>query len=246
MNSFLTALMFLTKIPLPRFHGTKDDWYKSAIYFPIIGLMIGVLLLLVYLVLEAFFSNSITALFIVFFWIWITGGLHIDGWIDLSDAIGSNRSQEHMLEIMKDSRIGAMGAIAAICLIVGKIIAVYEIVQHLPIEILLISPFFARISLIGAIKFGNYRKEGGLGEGLSTYLTPFIIFVHAFIVLSITYLILQLKGISLLFLTIFVNMLFLWYIYRKLKVLTGDCYGALVEWSEAATLFSAILLWGLF
>jgi adenosylcobinamide-GDP ribazoletransferase len=245
MKAFFTAMMFLTRIPLPNFHSSKEDWYKSAIYYPIVGLILGCLLLIVHYSFEKIFPISVVALFIVFFWIWITGGLHLDGWIDLHDAVGSNRNREQMLEIMKDSRIGAMGAISVICLIIGKIVAVFEIIQQLPVILILFPPLFARVCLVGAIKFGKYRQDGGLGTGLHTYLSPSVILGHVLLVIGITYFFLGLTGILLFLLTILFSGLFLWNIYRKLKVLTGDCYGACIEWSETVTLFLAIFLWEL-
>lgn len=243
MRAFLAALMFLTRIPIPKIHVSNEDWKKSPVYFPFVGLLIGGLLWVALYGSEKLFPSTVSAFLIVLVWIWMTGGLHIDGWMDLADGFGSNRSRDEMLEIMKDSRVGAMGVIAAICLIIGKIVAVYEVLQlNLPI-VLILSPWFARFLLICAIKFWPYRNESGLGAGLSAFLSIPILLVHLVLILMISFWIAGMYGWLLLVMTTILTILFIRRIYRKLSMLTGDCYGAIVEWSECVSLFLALALW---
>ncbi|WP_416828832.1 adenosylcobinamide-GDP ribazoletransferase [Ectobacillus polymachus] len=240
MKAFLTAVMFLTRIPVPTIQSSKQDWQKSAVYFPIVGLIIGGVLFIVSALLGKVVPETASAFLVVLVWIWITGGLHIDGWMDLADGFGSNRSKEETLEIMKDSRVGAMGVIAGICLIIGKIIAVYELTRfHLPI-ILVLCPFYARFLLISAIRLLPYRKDGGIGAGLRTYITWPVLSLYVLVLVGITYLAAGISGILLFCITAILTGLFVMKIYKKLNMLTGDCYGALVEWSEVVCLFVAI------
>lgn len=245
MKAFLTAVMFLTRIPVPQVQASKKDWQKSATYFPIVGLIIGLILSFASMGLEKIFSEAVSAFLIVLIWIWITGGLHIDGWMDLADGFGSNRSREETLEIMKDSRVGAMGVIAGVCLIVGKMLAVYELLHlHIP-SILVLSPFYARFLLISAIRLLPYRKEGGIGAGLRTYITWLILSLYFLVLVGITYLATGMSGILVFSITAILTGLFVMKIYKKLNMLTGDCYGALVEFSESVCLFVALAIWRL-
>lgn len=246
MKAFLSALMFLTRIPVPFVSVTERDWKRSSIHFPFIGLIIGGLLCIAAMVLKQVFSPSVSVFFIILIWIWITGGLHIDGWMDLADGLGSNRSKERMLEIMKDSRVGAMGVIAAICLIGGKFIAAHDLFQENLFFVLIVSPLYARWILIGAIKLWSYRKEGGLGAGLREAITLSVLLFHFVWIAGITYVTLGTKGILLFLSTIVLGAGFTASIYRRLQVLTGDCYGAIVEWCEVTSLFLAIMIWRLF
>ncbi|NMD69695.1 adenosylcobinamide-GDP ribazoletransferase [Bacillus sp. DNRA2] len=245
MKAFFAALMFMSRIPLPQMNISKTDWHKSARYFPLVGLVIGGVLYLAAITLEQFFPTTITAFLLVLLWIWITGGLHIDGWMDLADGFGSNKSREQILEIMKDSRVGAMGVIAAICLIGGKWIAVYELLHQEGAVILLLSPILARFLLISAIYFFPYRNQGGIGEGLRVNLSWLIIFLNFVFILSLSYYLISMDGVIWLFITAIFSGLLVVTIFKKLGMLTGDCYGALVEWSEAVSLFVALALWGL-
>lgn len=243
MKAFLAALMFLTRIPLPQINISKNDWHKSAIYFPLVGLVIGAILYLASLGLERLFPTTVTAFLVVLVWIWITGGLHIDGWMDLADGFGSNKSREQILEIMKDSRVGAMGVIAAICLIGGKWVAVYELLQYDRAIMLLMSPIFARFLLISAIRLFPYRQEGGIGAGLRTSLSVLIVFLNLLFILIVAYYLIGSIGILILGGTVIFSGLLAINIYKKLEMLTGDCYGALVEWSEVVALFVSLAIW---
>lgn len=245
MKAFFAAVMFLTRIPVPKITVSNLDWKKSAAYFPLIGFIIGGFLLLGLFALKELFSTPVAAFLIVLLWIWITGGLHIDGWMDLADGFGSSRSREEMLEIMKDSRVGAMGVIAAICLIAGKMVAVNELIRlNLP-AVLVFSPLYARFLLIAAIKFWPYRSEGGLGAGLAAHLTLPAVLVNFILIAGMTYWLTGVNGLLLFFLTAIITGLFILKIYEKLKMLTGDCYGAIVEWAECLSLFLALAIWRL-
>ncbi len=246
MKALLAALMFLTRIPLPQINPSKTDWHKSAIFFPFVGLVIGGLLYVSAIGLEFLFPTTIIAFSVVLVWVWVTGGLHIDGWMDLADGFGSNRSREQILEIMKDSRVGAMGVIAAICLIGGKWVAVYELLREDLAIMLLISPLVARLLLIIIIRFFPYRKQGGIGEGLRTFLTLPIILLNLTIVLGMSYYLLGMNSAFLIGSTAILCLLLVFNIYKKLAMLTGDCYGALIEWSEVVFLFVSLALWRIF
>ncbi|AGK52178.1 adenosylcobinamide-GDP ribazoletransferase [Bacillus sp. 1NLA3E] len=243
MRAFFVALMFLTRIPLPQLQTSKTDWHKSAVFFPLVGFVIGGLLYLATLGLEFLFPTTVTAFLVVLVWIWVTGGLHIDGWMDLADGFGSNRSREQILEIMKDSRVGAMGVIAGICLLAGKWVAVYELLRQGLAIILLISPLVARLLLIMAIRFFPYRKQGGIGEGLRTYLSLPIIILNFTTISAMSYYLLDINGILVLGCTAIFSGLLVFNIYKKLDMLTGDCYGALIEWSEVVFLFVSLAIW---
>lgn len=245
IRSFFSALTFLTRIPAPNLPLTSKDWQRGVNFYPLIGLIIGMLLAIASTLLREIFPVTLYAFLLVGIWIWITGGLHLDGWMDLADGFGSNRTRDQMLEIMKDSRVGAMGVIAAILLIAGKGLALYELIRMDLTFVLLCIPLYARFMLICAIKAFPYKKEGGLGKGLDHYLTTPLMIIHACVILTFTYFVLHVNGL-ILFLFIFLcSFLFIWYIFKKLSLLTGDCYGAIVEWTEAVGLFLAIAIWRL-
>ncbi len=118
----ILAFQFLTRIPLP----IQCPWNKKTIRwalraYPLIGLVIGMLLNVIY-VMEPFVPGWFMALLLLTIWIAVTGGLHLDGWMDVADAVGSNAPLEKKWTIMKDSHIGSFACISFIiftCLEMG-------------------------------------------------------------------------------------------------------------------------------
>ena len=241
IKPLFSAIAFLSRIPIPNLSFTKEDWEKSPFYYPIVGAIIGIFLLLVSKGLHFVLPETITAFCIVLFWIFITGGLHLDGWMDLADGLGSSRTREQMLEIMKDSRVGAMGVIAAILLIGGKIIVTYELIKQGVFIPLLLAPLLGRFIILPAIKYWPYRQNG-IADGLGKYISHLTILFHSLWILLLTYYLADLTGVFVIFGSALLNFLFLYNIYKKLGVLTGDCYGAIIEWAEVNFLFLYLLI----
>jgi cobalamin synthase len=116
------AIRFLTIIPQPWLPPTHERSALVAIpWFPAAGLVIGGLLCLAGWLAGWFWGSLVAAALIVVSWGVITGGLHLDGLSDTFDAVVSWRSPARKLEIMKDSRVGAMGALALIAVLLLKV-----------------------------------------------------------------------------------------------------------------------------
>jgi adenosylcobinamide-GDP ribazoletransferase len=105
--------MFYTRIPVPadlEYNPTLLN--RSRMYFPAVGLLVGLLSAGAYWLSLILWSPSIAVLLSLVFSIWITGAFHEDGLADTTDGLGGGWSKERILEIMKDSRIGTFGTIA--------------------------------------------------------------------------------------------------------------------------------------
>ena len=101
MKRFILILQFLTRIPIKLNVGFDDEFYKSIVYFPLVGFVIGILSYLIGWISMLLFEPFIASIIITLAGVLITGGLHIDGLGDTFDAIYSYRDKEKMLEIMK-------------------------------------------------------------------------------------------------------------------------------------------------
>ena len=113
MSGFLLMLSFFTRVPIGKWVPYTDERYKSSLVtFPIIGIFIGAFLALT--VSIPGITGNIKTLLCILVYIAVTGGIHLDGVADSCDGIFSNRPKERVLEIMKDSHIGAFGVIALI------------------------------------------------------------------------------------------------------------------------------------
>jgi len=237
LNPFFYALAFFTRIPVPWLHPSEEDWKKSVAWFPAVGLVIGFVLWGALEAGLALFSSSLAAVLALIAWVCVTGGLHLDGWMDLADGLGSNRPREQALAIMKDSRVGAMGVWAAILLLLLKAVALLELAGKGQGMMLLVVPMAARTHLLLSIRCWPYLSpERGMGRGLRDRLTTRSIAVgYAGLLISS-----WLLGGRPLLAAALVSLLAAWWISRfvssRLGGLNGDCYGAVIEGSEAVML----------
>jgi adenosylcobinamide-GDP ribazoletransferase len=112
-NIFLGALMFMTRLPVGKGYVFRSqDLPRSAVYFPIVGVMIGLLGGLVLLCAEPFLPPVIAVLFCMGTTVLVTGALHEDGLADAMDGLLGGQEPRQRLEIMRDSRLGSYGAVA--------------------------------------------------------------------------------------------------------------------------------------
>ena len=115
LRLFFIALQFLTRVPVPRWVGFEPAWLnQSARHFPAVGLCVGAVSALVLVASEALFGRVVGVGLAMVASVLITGAFHEDGLADTLDALGGAVSRERALEIMKDSRIGAYGAIGLV------------------------------------------------------------------------------------------------------------------------------------
>ncbi|MDU5948969.1 MAG: adenosylcobinamide-GDP ribazoletransferase, partial [Paenibacillus macerans] len=117
----LAAFQFLTRFPVrAELDFTPELLRRSVRYYPLVGAAVG-LSVWAAAVLSAWLLPPLpAAVLALIVWVWVTGGLHLDGWMDTADGLLSYRPREKMLEIMKDSRVGAMGVLACVLLLMLK------------------------------------------------------------------------------------------------------------------------------
>jgi adenosylcobinamide-GDP ribazoletransferase len=130
---FLTAVMFLTRIRVPKNIDHSPEYLqRSPKYFPVIGWIAGGLCSLVFLVFNKLISTDIAILALMIGGILITGAFHEDGFADVCDGFGGGWTKEKILLIMKDSRIGAFGAIGLVAILSAKFLLLKELFQFIP------------------------------------------------------------------------------------------------------------------
>jgi len=181
---------------------------------------------------------SVSAICVVAYLVLINGALHLDGLADTADGIFSFRSRERMLEIMKDSRLGSMGAVAIVMVLASKYLGAYDLKN--PLYLILI-PAYGRFSMLFGFYFFKYARDEGTAKVFFGDF-PKTIFLQGLLpVLFTLYL-----GFNI-FLT--VNLVFLLYIiiisnlYKsKIGGITGDMLGAMCEVCEAVMFLVVVCL----
>jgi adenosylcobinamide-GDP ribazoletransferase len=139
MQELLWAISFLTIIPLGRggfqtrpYDLPPERMGRVMAYYPAVGLIIGLCLVLAYHLLDARFPSALVDAFIILFYVFLTGALHMDGLADSADGLLGGWDRQERLEIMKDSRIGSLGAIAIVSDLGLRFLAIQNLPDFLP------------------------------------------------------------------------------------------------------------------
>ncbi|MBD8500047.1 adenosylcobinamide-GDP ribazoletransferase [Paenibacillus arenosi] len=165
--SAIAALQFLTRIPIRKQVPFTPEVLKlSTIWFPLAGAAIGLCIWLAGALLQLVLPAYPAAALLVFFAVVLSGGLHMDGLMDTADGMLSNRDRDKVIEIMKDSRVGAMGVLACVLILLMQwsfIGALFEMNSWSPLVAL---PFImSRYVMVWAIVvYPHTEAESGLGR----------------------------------------------------------------------------------
>lgn len=236
------ALLFLTRIPLPQIYIDGKKITQSIPFFPIVGYIIGLLLYVIYLVGNKLFPPKVVFGIIVIVYCVLTGGMHLDGFADTMDGFFSGKSREKKLDIMRDSNIGAFGAISIFLLLLMKFILISSISSDYIFKALLLSPALGRWAMTYSIIFLPYARKEGMGGLFLKYKTPSLFVGSTLLTLGLAYIISGIWGIIGAFVVFISCIIFANTSLRHLGGMTGDTYGALSEVCEiVALLFFSFL-----
>ena len=243
MRAFILAVQFLTRLPTPQLADFKTQELSSAAsWFPLVGVLIGLLLLLAaQLGLHA--NLWMAALLTLMMWVAVTGALHLDGAADLADALGAaHRDSSRFLQVLKDPHIGSFGVVVLIMLILGKLIGIAGLLQSADTSwwLLLLIPAWARL---GSLYWSHTLPPlaAGSGEQFAWQISGSAIWLW-----GVGLLLLSWVSVSFLFALIAVATLLLWHTFLKYRLggMSGDCLGAGIEYCECAMLVLTALLCG--
>ena len=242
---FFATLSFMSRLPLPQrwSQGLELDRYVSGVItFPVIGLLLGALSGVVFMVVDGWCGIPLAALFAVLALALLTGGFHLDGLADTCDGIFSARRREKMLEIMRDSRLGTHGGLALIFVLLAKVLAISELALR-------DTPMLAAIA--GACIAGRagsvlmmYRHRYAREEGLGNLFIGKISFRQTWVTLAIGAALVAamlglhgLRALLVAFIGVFILGLLL---KRTLGGQTGDTLGAAIELGEVIFLLALL------
>lgn len=237
MKQFLIALQFLTILPVRIQVVEEKDFGKSLIYFPLVGAIIGVLLISALFIFGSFLP-LVTAALILATSIIITGGVHLDGFADTCDGFFGFKSKEETLRIMRDSRVGTMGVIGVVCLLLLKFAILTGIPKETLWKSLIMMAVFARWTQGLACLISNYARSEGKAKYFIEYAEPKGIIIGGLFTLALFLMLMKLKGLILFIALLALVFLFISYIKRKIGGMTGDTIGATNEIAEILILLS--------
>ena len=240
MNRLIASLQFISALPLGR--PRPFDPRGIIANFPLAGLIIGALVALVDRLAMALWPPLAASALDVALLAALTGAFHLDGLADMADGLYGHGERERSLAIMKDSRVGAMGLVAVVLVLLLKTAALSSVGSGRFLTLLIV-PAYARGGMIFGMRFLPYAR-GPEGTGSPFFETP--LGVREFRYLAVPAVLSLFLGWHAIWLNLFfaLTVLALIRLYRrKLGGITGDLLGAMTEIIEAA-LFLAVCLGG--
>lgn len=229
MRNFISALQFITILPMGK--ARSFDPPKMVPYFPLVGILLGLLVALFDTVVVELWAPPVAALLDIMFLAVLTGAFHIDGLGDTADGLLGTPSRDKALEIMKDSRIGTMGLVAILFGLALKWGGIANLDSHRMI-LLIVVPAYARAGILFGMRYLPYGRADGLGKPFFQNTLSLKHFWGLVFPVGLS-LLLGLKAIGLnLAFAIIIGMILLFY-KKRVGCITGDMLGAMVEITEA-------------
>jgi len=165
---FLIALQFFTRLPIPRWVGFEPEWlHQCSRYFPLVGVVVAAVSASTYALTALLWPAPVAALLSTVAGIYLTGAFHEDGFADMCDGFGGGLTRERVLEIMKDSRIGAYGAIGIGCLLALKVTLLALLPPGAAIAALFLAHPMSRLAASSPIWTMEYARSEGKAKPMA-------------------------------------------------------------------------------
>jgi adenosylcobinamide-GDP ribazoletransferase len=233
MRYLIAAIQFFTILPVPSsLRCGEEELRRSIIFFPVIGLMIGIVAALLDAGICMIFPPLPASVLIVIVMLAVSGCLHMDGLADTADGFLSARPKERVLEIMKDSRIGSMGVIAVVSVIALKISALASVPGDRHWLVVFLMPLAGRCALIVGMAVAPYaRKQGGLVSAFGRPKWP-VTGVSLLVLGTASWFALGIMGLAAAAVSVLTTVALSFWCKRKIGGFTGDTLGAACEIAE--------------
>lgn len=241
MRPFLIALQFLTRLPVRlTLSPAPSEIGHSLLYYPLIGLLLGAMLSGISWLLSGV-AVPLSSALLLFFWVIMTGALHLDGLADSMDAwVGGLGDRDRTLSIMKDPYCGPMGVTAVVLILLIKYGAICGLSIIGNNYLLLIAPLLGRAVLPLLFITTPYVRPSGLGAALASQV-PRKAAIGVIMLCLASNLIAGVAGLCSLLGTIGIFLIARLMMMRRIGGTTGDTAGALVELTEATVLVCAVI-----
>ncbi len=241
MKAFIAAIQFITILPCGKPAPFAPE--KMVPFFPIVGLLLGIVVAVFDQALLQLWGPTMAAVLDVVLLIIMTGAFHLDGLGDAADGLLGQRSKEKALSIMKDSRIGTMGLVAIVSTLAVKWGGILGLDTHRSLLLILV-PAYARGGMIFGIRYLEYGRPGG-GTGLDFFKEK--LKNSAFLGLLLPVLLSILLGWKAVWLNagfVVITVAILRYYKKRVGCITGDMLGAITEITESG-LFLLVSMGGI-
>ena len=251
---FFTALMFYSRIPCPSWVDHSEDYLNKATrFFPLIGWIVAAFASIFFLSFDYLLMPSIGIFVSMIATIWITGAFHEDGFADVCDGFGGGWTKEKILKIMKDSQVGAYGAIGLILILGLKFLLLQGLYQLYSFDTwFVVKVFYAghALSRFAAATFiytHEYSREDATSKvkPVSKKISQSELATAGFFGLAPLFLFTELyPWVFLVIIPVFIAKWQLGRYFQKwIEGYTGDCLGATQQVTEIVVYLSFLVLW---
>lgn len=253
---FLLAVGFFTRIPVPNQPDFQEaDLNYATQYFPLVGLLIGLLAAFSFYAALFLFTQTIAVIISMAITIYATGAFHEDGLADSADGLGGGWEREQVLTIMQDSRLGTYGAVALFLMLMAKFQVLTALHTDWVILGLIAAHALSRLCAVWLIASLPYAKFSGKAKPLSTQISRrglmaanffglLPTFILAWLIYIATHGFWQTVLVFIVVLALLIAAVWLWWrrlLLRKLGGYTGDNLGAMQQMTELAFYFAALI-----
>lgn len=239
-SDFLTALQFLTRVPVPAPSYSTDSLARSVKFFPVVGLLVGASAALVHLLLAPHLQRIAVAFLVLTFLLLITGLIHEDGLADAADGFGGGWNREKILSIMRDSRIGTYGAAALTLSLLGRILLLSSLPLALVPQYLIATRVLGQWTTL-ALSFylspARAQSEDGMdGQGarIARITSRGSLIAGTIFSFIVVIALLRARAAFAIGATIVVTLGSGLYFQKRIGGVTGDCFGAANQVAEVA------------
>jgi len=246
INRFLTALQFLSVIPISgRTETDPRELGRSMGYFPMVGLLLGLILAFSNELLSDILPNTVTDGILMIILIVFSGALHLDGLADTVDGLAGGNTREEALHIMRDSRVGAIGVVGLIMTLLLKYVSLVNIPDEVMNKILIAMPMISRYSMVQLSFFSDYaRPDAGIGQPFTRYVGNREFISAAVTTFILSLMLLGMKGIILVIIIGTATLGLVGFFRKTFGGVTGDTFGATNEINEVLILIVMVVLVG--
>lgn len=243
MRDFVRALSFLTILPIGRYLPPDEKGLaRSMAFYPLAGSVIGGLSALGFYLLSALFPKPLALWFTMGLLVLLTGGLHLDGFADTLDGLACRGTKEKVLEVMRDSRVGAFGVIGLILLIGAKYLALDQISNPAIPYTLILMAVLGRSSMVLVCYRSPYaRTTGGLAKPFTEKLGLREMVLSLATAFGIALLLMGIRGVIAFFGIGLFGLGYRSFFIKKTGGATGDILGAANELSELLCLMLLVI-----
>jgi adenosylcobinamide-GDP ribazoletransferase len=265
LRIFYTALMFLTRLPVPRFTDHSPEYLERSVkYFPLIGWIVSAISGITFLLFNKYISEDIAIIASIIAGILTTGAFHEDGFADVCDAFGGGWTKEKILMIMKDSRLGSYGVIGMIAILCCKFLLLKELPKFTPdllhpsmnifynyryfLLTLVAAHAVSRLMPVLVMCFYEYvtDPDGSKSKPVARRKPSLATLLVAIITALVPFIFINWQFLFAIIPVVYIAFRLATYFKKWIGGYTGDCLGAIQQVSELTFYLGVIIIWRYF